>query len=143
MNEIFLFAVMLFVAGVILRAWLLRVRRHAANPIGRFGSRGRGELTEGERRLILNEQAKIRRWAFVLAWLSMAIGLAFGTVLIGRYVFAQEVDLLTLSSAAGIAGDIGLASSAFRLYKAASSDFQATLALVRNRPRTMDGRKDP
>jgi len=87
-------------------------------------SAGEPPLSPEERKLVLSERVKEARWAFGLAWFAVAIGIILGTALIARFVFAEEIDRSTLVGIVGLAGEITVATSAFRLYNKASKELR-------------------
>ncbi len=98
-------------------------------PSGTFGS----SMPESDRAtelLVLAQYAEQQKRSFALLWVSVAIGLVFGTVLVGRTVFARELDLATLANTLGLAGDIWLGTYAKSIYKDSSERLERLLDKV-------------
>lgn len=108
--------------GVSVRAWAGMRRQRIG--IVTFGPQEAKKFDAAERTFLLNEQIKLQRWAFWLAWGSIAIGVVLGAILIGRFVLSSVIDTEQLAGVIGEAADIGLAGSSIRLYKITSSELR-------------------
>lgn len=127
MTSTIIAALLSVIAAIIWRQQLGTMHARLVDPIKTFGA-GKPALTPEERKLVLSERVKETRWAFGLAWFAVAIGIILGTVLIGRFVFAKEIDRSELAGIVGFAGDITVATSAFRLYSKASKELRDAIA---------------
>jgi hypothetical protein len=115
------------IAGIFWWQQIARLHGRLVNPLVTFGNRREGTLTPDERKLVLGEHVKEQRWAFGLTWFAVAVGVILGSILVGRFVLAKEFDKSELAGVIALAGDITVATGAFRLYKKASEQLQKAI----------------
>jgi len=108
------------IAGIIWWYQIALLHRSLADPIVTFGKREDRSLSAEERQWILSGLVRQERWAFGLVWFAVAIGGILGSTLLIRVVFAGQMNASDVTSMVVVAGDITVATGAFRLYKIAS-----------------------
>ena len=100
---------------------LRRAEKRHEHPIVQFGPRKRSDTTEEERKLLFHNYLKQQRWSFWLLWFTVALGVVIAASLIGRLIVAREMNIATISTVIGFAGDIWLGKKAKDMDKAASA----------------------
>ncbi len=112
------------IAGLIWWYQIVRLHNNLVDPIVTFGERKEGGLSPEERNWVLSEHVRQERWAFGLVWFAVATGMIMGSILVARFVLARQIDKSELAGIIGLAGDLTVATGAFRLYKRASNELR-------------------
>ena len=107
----------LIVIATLVATARLRPVRHG---LGFFGKKKRrAEATEA-RDILLGQLVSQQAWSFALLWVSVAVGMILGYIVIGRVIIDDALDLTLLREAIPLAADLWIGKKAWVVYKEVS-----------------------
>lgn len=121
-------------SSIIFYVYLYNVNKRHRFSLGRFAfgdikNSTQSNLNDIKEKILLFEYLKQQRLSFALSCVTLTVSLILASILIGRLILFERIDIQTISSGMGIAGNIALSKGSLKLYKRASINVETILKI--------------